>query len=341
MVKTILITGCAGFIGFHLSKRLLLNDYVIIGVDNLINYYDVHLKQARLNLLKEHDHFTFELASIEDKETLEKIFSQNDIDIVINLAAQAGVRYSLENPYAYIQSNVIGFMNILECCHQYQIEHLIYASSSSVYGANTSMPFSTNDNVDHPVSMYAATKRANELMAYTYSHLYDLPTTGLRFFTVYGPWGRPDMSYFKFVKAIVNGEPIQVFNSGHMKRDFTYIDDIVEGIVRLLEKKPQRIKIPTITSNAPYKLYNIGNNQPEKLMDFISVIEEKLGKKAIKEFLPMQAGDVPETYADTEDLEKAVGFKPKTTINEGLGKFIDWYNDYYKVENKMGNSKDP
>lgn len=330
--KTILITGCAGFIGFHLAKRLLLNNYVIIGVDNLNSYYDVNLKKARLKLLKEHENFSFELITIEDQEALEKIFFLNDIDIVINLAAQAGVRYSLENPDAYIQSNVIGFMNILKCCNHHQIEHLIYASSSSVYGANNKMPFSTNDNVDHPISLYAATKRVNELLAYTYSHLYDLPTTGLRFFTVYGPWGRPDMSYFKFTKAIMKGDPIQVYNSGNMKRDFTYIDDIVEGIVRLLGKKPERIQLPTISSNAPYKIYNIGNNQPVKLMEFISVFEEKIGKKAIKQFLPMQAGDVHETYADIEDLEKDIGFKPQTTINEGIGKFIDWYKEYYKLD---------
>lgn len=330
--KTILITGCAGFIGFHLAKRLLLNNYAIIGVDNLNSYYDVNLKKARLKLLKEHENFSFELITIEDKEALEKIFFLNDIDIVINLAAQAGVRYSLENPDAYIQSNVIGFMNILKCCNRHQIEHLIYASSSSVYGANNKMPFSTNDNVDHPISLYAATKRVNELLAYTYSHLYDLPTTGLRFFTVYGPWGRPDMSYFKFTKAIMKGDPIQVYNSGNMKRDFTYIDDIVEGIVRLLGKKPERIQLPTISSNAPYKIYNIGNNQPVKLMEFISVFEEKIGKKAIKQFLPMQAGDVHETYADIEDLEKDIGFKPQTTINEGIGKFIDWYKEYYKLD---------
>jgi UDP-glucuronate 4-epimerase len=330
--KTILITGCAGFIGFHLAKRLLLNNYAIIGVDNLNSYYDVNLKKARLKLLKEHENFSFELITIEDKEALEKIFFLNNIDIVINLAAQAGVRYSLENPDAYIQSNVIGFMNILKCCNHHQIEHLIYASSSSVYGANNKMPFSTNDNVDHPISLYAATKRVNELLAYTYSHLYDLPTTGLRFFTVYGPWGRPDMSYFKFTKAIMKGDPIQVYNSGNMKRDFTYIDDIVEGIVRLLGKKPERIQLPTISSNAPYKIYNIGNNQPVKLMEFISIFEEKIGKKAIKQFLPMQAGDVHETYADIEDLEKDIGFKPQTTINEGIGKFIDWYKEYYKLD---------
>nr|WP_263327392.1 NAD-dependent epimerase [Neobacillus sp. Marseille-Q6967] len=330
--KNILITGCAGFIGFHLSKRLLSTDYFIIGIDNLNSYYDVQLKQARLNLLKKHKNFSFELCSIDNKEAMEKLFSKYNIDIVINLAAQAGVRYSLENPYAYIQSNIIGFMNILECCRLHQIEHLIYASTSSVYGANKKIPFSTKDNVDHPVSLYAATKKANELMAHTYSHLYDLPTTGLRFFTVYGPWGRPDMSYFKFTKAILNGKPIQVFNSGNMMRDFTYIDDIVEGILRLIEKKPDRIQLPEVSSNAPCKIYNIGNNQPVELMHFISVLEEKIGKKAIKEFLPMQAGDVPATYADVEDLEKDIGFKPKTSIEEGLEKFVDWYKKYYEIK---------
>jgi len=331
-LKTILITGCAGFIGFHLSKQLLLNDYVVVGVDNLNSYYDVNLKQARLKQLKEYKNFTFELCSIEDKESMEKIFSQGQIDIVINLAAQAGVRYSLENPSAYIESNVVGFLNILECCRHNKIEHLIYASSSSVYGANTKLPFSTKDNVDYPVSLYAASKRANELMAHTYSHLYDLPTTGLRFFTVYGPWGRPDMSYFKFTNAIMKGEKIQVFNFGQMKRDFTYIDDIVEGIVRLMDKKPQQIQVPNISSSAPHKVYNIGNNRPEELMTFISVIEEKIGKKAKKEFLPMQPGDVHATFADVEDLEKEIGFKPRTSINEGIEKFVDWYKEYYKLE---------
>lgn len=333
--KKILITGCAGFIGFHLSKRLLQHDdYQIIGVDNLNSYYDVNLKNSRLQLLERHTNFFFKRASIEDKEEMENIFTTHDIHFVIHLAAQAGVRYSLENPHVYIQSNICGFMNILECCRQHQIEHLIFASSSSVYGANIKTPFSTGDNVDHPVSLYAATKRANELMAHTYSHLYDLPTTGLRFFTVYGPWGRPDMSYFKFTKAIFSGKPIQVFNSGNMKRDFTYIDDIVEGIVRLLDKKPERINLSTISSQARYKIYNIGNNQPVELMHFISVIEEKIGKKAIKEFLPMQAGDVLATYADVDELEKDIGFKPKTSIEEGISKFVDWYMDYYKIQRR-------
>jgi UDP-glucuronate 4-epimerase len=329
--KTILITGCAGFIGFHLAKRLLVNNYFIIGVDNINSYYDVDLKKARLQLLKEHENFSFVLASLEDREAIENVFAKNKIDIVINLAAQAGVRYSLENPYAYTQSNIVGFMNILECCRRHRIDHLLYASSSSVYGANGNVPFSLGDKVDHPVSLYAATKKANELMAFTYSHLYDLPTTGLRFFTVYGPWGRPDMSYFKFTKAILKGESIQVFNGGNMKRDFTYVDDIVEAIFILLDKKPERIQVPTILSHAPYKIYNLGNNQPVELMQFISVIEEKLGKRAIKEFLPMQAGDVTMTYADIAELEKDTGFKPTTSIKDGIGKFVDWYKDYYKL----------
>jgi UDP-glucuronate 4-epimerase len=318
--KSILITGCAGFIGFHFSERLLAMGYSIIGIDNINHYYDVQLKQARLERLKGHEHFIFEQISIEDKEALEGIFSKYQIECVVHLAAQAGVRYSLENPYAYIQSNVDGFLNLLECCRHAKIDHLIYASSSSVYGANKKIPFSTTDHVDQPVSLYAATKRANELMAYTYSHLYGLKTTGLRFFTVYGPWGRPDMSYFKFTKAIMNGDPIQVYNYGDMKRDFTYIDDIVEGMVRLLEHQ----------SADDYKIYNIGNNQPVDLMKFISILEERIGKKAIIEFLPMQPGDVPVTFADVDDLMKDVGFKPATSINEGLAIFVEWYKDYYK-----------
>ncbi|WP_243354928.1 NAD-dependent epimerase [Bacillus litorisediminis] len=327
--KTILITGCAGFIGYHLAQRLLLEDYFIIGIDQMNNYYDVRLKEERLNRLREHDHFLFERMSIEDREAMEKVFSKTKIDIVVHLAAQAGVRYSLENPHAYIDSNVVGFMNILECCRQHEIDHLLFASSSSVYGANKKIPFSTEDRVDHPVSLYAATKRANELMAHTYSHLYNLPTTGLRFFTVYGPLGRPDMSYFKFTKAILNGEPIQIYNYGNMKRDFTYIDDIVEGIIRLLDKKPIPIQSSALVSHAPYKIYNIGNHQPVELLKFISVIEEKIGIRAKKEFLPMQAGDVSVTYADVEDLMNDVGFKPKTSIEEGIGKFIDWYREFY------------
>lgn len=329
----ILITGCAGFIGFHLSKRLLLDGYPVVGIDNLNDYYDVNLKKSRLQLLKEHEEFSFVFTSIEDKDEIEKVFSEHDISIVINLAAQAGVRYSIENPHAYIQSNIVGFMNILEACRHHKIDHLLYASSSSVYGANTKIPFSVEDNVDYPISLYAATKKGNELMAHTYSHLYGLPTTGLRFFTVYGPWARPDMALFKFTDAIIKNEPIQIFNEGNMKRDFTYIDDIVEGIVRLISKKPDPLHSDHHTSHAPYKIYNIGNNQPVDLMHFISVLEEKLGRKAKKEFLSLQDGDVTETYADVTDLVQDVGFKPSTTIEEGIEKFVNWYKEYYAIAN--------
>ncbi len=334
----ILITGCAGFIGFHLTQRLLSDGYSVVGLDNLNDYYDVTLKQARLNLLKQKEKFTFVYASLEDQRAVEQVFSDEYIPTVINLAAQAGVRYSLKNPRAYIDANIVGFLNILEACRHHEVGHLIYASSSSVYGANTQMPFSVHHNVDHPVSLYAATKKSNELMAHTYSHLYGLPTTGLRFFTVYGPWGRPDMALFLFTKAILSGNPIKVFNYGKMKRDFTYIDDIVEGIVRLIDKKPE----PNTgwsghqpdpgTSYAPYRIYNIGNNRPVELLSFISILEENLGRAAIKEFLPIQAGDVPSTYADVDDLMRDVGFKPETTIEEGIRKFVVWYKDFYEVE---------
>lgn len=330
-MKKILITGCAGFIGFHVSNRLLSDGYSIVGIDNLNDYYDVNVKKARLELLKKYEEFTFILTSIEEKDGVERVFLEHDISMVIHLAAQAGVRYSLENPHAYIQSNVVGFMNILEACRHHEIEHLLYASSSSVYGANTKMPFSVEDSVDYPVSLYAATKKGNELMAHTYSHLYGIPVTGLRFFTVYGPWGRPDMALFKFTDAIVKDKPIQVFNNGNMKRDFTYIDDIVEGIVRLLFKKPDPIQSNDYLSQARYKVYNIGNNQPVDLIYFISILEEKLGKKAKKEFLPMQDGDVPETYADIADLIQAVGFKPSTTIDEGIERFVNWYDAFYGI----------
>lgn len=322
----ILITGCAGFIGFHLSKRLLQEGYSIVGIDNLNDYYDVELKHSRLNLLKDHENFTFIYGPLEDKELIDSTFSEHLPSKVVNLAAQAGVRYSIDNPHAYIQSNIVGFMNILEACRHHKISHLLYASSSSVYGSNEKMPFSVNDFVDTPISLYAATKKANELMAHTYSHLYGLKTTGLRFFTVYGPWGRPDMALFKFTKAILNGEPISVFNNGEMKRDFTYIDDIVEGIVRLIERKPA----PSDHSEqTPYKVYNIGNNQPVDLMHFITVLEDKLGKKAEKQLLPLQPGDVPATYADVDALMRDVDFKPATSVEEGIGKFVDWYKEYY------------
>lgn len=334
----ILLTGCAGFIGFHVAKRLLAEGCTVVGVDNLNDYYDVNLKKARLEQLKKFESFSFVLASLEDREAMEKVFCSYQPSIVINLAAQAGVRYSLTNPYAYIDSNIVGFINILEGCRRHGVEHLIYASSSSVYGANAKMPFSVHDSVDHPVSLYAATKRANELMAHTYSHLYRLPTTGLRFFTVYGPWGRPDMALFVFTRAILAGKPIKVFNYGRMKRDFTYIDDAVEGLVRLLDHKPQPdsnwdpADPDPASSAAPYSLYNIGNNQPVELNRFIAALEAALGREAQKEYLPLQAGDVPETYADIEDLFAAVGFRPTTTIEEGIAKFVAWYKEFYGVE---------
>lgn len=335
-MRNILVTGGAGFIGFNLSKRLLEGGDHVVGLDNLNDYYDVNLKKDRLSILEEYDDFKFVKASLEDKEAVDKVFKENRIDIVVNLAAQAGVRYSLKNPYAYIESNIMGFMNILEACRHNEVKHLVYASSSSVYGSNIDMPFSVHDNVDHPVSLYAATKKSNELMAHTYSHLYGIPTTGLRFFTVYGPWGRPDMALFLFTKAILNDEPIKVFNHGKMERDFTYIDDIIEGVVRVMDNPPKanedwdRLNPDPGTSYAPFKVYNIGNNKPVQLMEFIETIEKKLGKEAKKEFLPLQAGDVPKTYADVDDLINDVGFKPDTSIDEGVGKFVEWYKEYYK-----------
>ena len=332
---SILITGRSGFIGMHLSKKLLDQGHQIIGLDNLNDYYDVQLKKDRLEILNKYDNFTFYEADLADREAVEAIFDKEKIDVVINLAAQAGVRYSLENPHAYVDSNLVGFVNILESCRHHEIKHLIYASSSSVYGANVKMPFSTDDEVNHPVSLYAATKKSNELMAHTYSHLFNVPTTGLRFFTVYGPMGRPDMAYFSFTKKILAGETIQVFNNGEMMRDFTYIDDIVEGIERLIDQPPKANpdfdrENPTASgSYAPYKVYNIGNNQPVKLMDFIQTIEKHLGIEAKKEFLPMQPGDVKATYANIDDLTEATGFKPSTTIDQGIKKFVDWYMGYY------------
>lgn len=332
-----LITGVAGFIGFHFTKRLLKEGYTVTGIDNLNDYYDVTLKKARLSLLEGNPSFTFIKIDISDREAVKDLFAGVPFDYVIHLAAQAGVRYSLVNPYAYIESNISGFLNILEGCRSSKVKHLIFASSSSVYGANTKMPFSTHHNVDHPVSLYGATKKANELMAHTYAHLYGVPSTGLRFFTVYGPWGRPDMAYFLFTKAIVEGRPIDVFNYGKMKRDFTYIDDIIEGMIRVMEKIPEpnpqwNSEAPDpATSYAPYRLYNIGNNNPVELMRFIEIIEECLGKKAIKNLLPIQPGDVPATYADVDDLMKDVDFKPSTPIEEGIRQFVDWYKWYYKV----------
>jgi UDP-glucuronate 4-epimerase len=329
----ILVTGAAGFIGFHLSKRLLAENYHVIGVDNLNDYYDVRLKSERLKQLENNDKFTFYKVDLADAEGLNEIFESHSIPFVINLAAQAGVRYSLTHPHSYVHSNLVGFVNILEACRHYQVEHLLYASSSSVYGANTKTPFSTQDSVDHPVSIYAATKKANELMAHTYSHLFNMPTTGLRFFTVYGPWGRPDMAYYSFTKDIIKGNTIQVYNNGDMRRDFTYIDDIVEGIVKLLDYPPKpdsSRNIDPSTSHAPYKIYNIGNNSPVRLMDFINTLETIIGKKAQIELLPMQPGDVKETFADITDLQKAAGFSPATPLEIGLGHFVEWYKKYHQ-----------
>ncbi|OGU38948.1 MAG: capsular biosynthesis protein CpsI [Ignavibacteria bacterium RIFOXYB2_FULL_35_12] len=337
MQKKILVTGAAGFIGFHLSQKLCANNWDVFGLDNLNNYYDLSLKEDRLNLLLPQNNFKFFKIDLVEKESIKKLFEEEKFDYVVNLAAQAGVRYSLENPYAYVDSNLSGFLNILEGCRHNPVKHLVYASSSSVYGANTKMPFSVHDNVDHPVSLYAATKKANELMAHTYSNLYKIPTTGLRFFTVYGPWGRPDMALFIFTKKIAEGKPIDVYNNGKMKRDFTYIDDIVDGIFKLIPSIPEPNPNwngndpDSATSFAPYKLFNIGNNQPVELLRFIEVIEDKLGKKAIKNFMPIQPGDVPATYADVDDLINAVGFKPNTLIEDGVAKFVEWYKDYYKI----------
>jgi UDP-glucuronate 4-epimerase len=328
----ILVTGAAGFIGFHLSKRLLAEGYDVIGVDNLNDYYDIRLKKERLSQLEKNDKFTFYKVDLADQPSLNQIFENHSIPIVINLAAQAGVRYSISHPHSYVHSNLVGFVNILEACRHYQVEHLLYASSSSVYGANTKTPFSTQDSVDHPVSIYAATKKANELMAHTYSHLFTIPTTGLRFFTVYGPWGRPDMAYYSFTKDIIEGNTIQVFNNGDMLRDFTYIDDIVDGIVKLLDHPPvpdSNRSLDPSTSHAPYKIYNIGNNRPVRLMDFINTLENLIDKKANIEFLPMQPGDVKETYADITDLQEAAGFSPATPLEIGLGHFVDWYKKYH------------
>ncbi len=331
----ILVTGTAGFIGFHLAKRLMERGDEVVGLDNLNDYYDVNLKKARLKQLTVHKSFKEVNMSLEDKAGIEKLFAQEKFDKVVNLAAQAGVRYSLENPHAYIDSNINGFMNILEGCRHNDIQHLVYASSSSVYGANTSMPFSIHDNVDHPLSLYAATKKSNELMAHTYSHLYGMPTTGLRFFTVYGPWGRPDMAMFLFTKAILEGRPIDVFNHGKMLRDFTYVDDIVEGVIRTLDNtaKPNSEwsgdSPDPGTSKAPYKIYNIGNNNPVELMYLIETIENAIGIKAEKNMMPIQPGDVPATYADVDDLVNDVGFKPSTSIEEGVGKFVEWYKGFY------------
>ena len=333
----ILVTGAAGFIGMHTSERLLARGDEVIGVDNLNDYYDVRLKEARLARLQGKPGFRFHKLSVEDREGMAKLFADEKPQRVIHLAAQAGVRYSLVNPHAYIDANLQGFMNILEGCRHNSVEHLAYASSSSVYGGNTSMPFSEHDNIDHPVSLYAATKKANELMAHTYSHLFRLPTTGLRFFTVYGPWGRPDMALFLFTRAMLEGRAIDVFNNGQMVRDFTYIDDIVEGVIRVCDKPaaPSPVFDPSApdpgTSNAPYRVFNIGNSRPTPLMDYIRALEKSLGIEAKKNFLPMQPGDVPATNADTRELDAWVGFKPGTPVEEGVARFVDWYTRHHNV----------
>lgn len=332
----VLVTGAAGFIGSHLSQRLLARGDEVIGLDNLNDYYAVSLKEARLARLTGQPGFSFVKGGLEERQLLEQLFMQHRFDAVINLAAQAGVRYSLTNPHAYVDSNLVGFMNILEGCRHHGVKHLVYASSSSVYGANTAMPFSVHQNVDHPLSLYAATKKANELMAHTYSSLYGLPTTGLRFFTVYGPWGRPDMALFLFTKAILEGRPIDVFNYGKMRRDFTYVDDIVEGVIRVTDRTATASatwsgqKPDPGTSFAPWKVYNIGNNQPVELLQFIETLERCLGKTAQKNLLPLQAGDVPATFADVDDLMADTGFKPATPIEDGIAQFVAWYRAYYQ-----------
>jgi UDP-glucuronate 4-epimerase len=331
----VLVTGVAGFIGYHLAQRLLAEGIEVYGIDNLNDYYDVNLKKDRLAQLYSQAGFTFQFLDLADRDRLLELFQQQKFDYVVNLAAQAGVRYSLQNPFAYVDSNLAGFVNLLEGCRYGQVKHLVFASSSSVYGANTKVPFSVSDNVDRPISLYAATKKANELIAHVYSHLYNLPTTGLRFFTVYGPWGRPDMAYFKFVKAISSGKPIDVYNFGKMKRDFTYIDDAIERLIRVMHKPPQgnprSANSPdALISTALYKIYNIGNNNPVELMTFIEAIEKALGKTAQKNLLPIQPGDVPCTYADVNDLIEDVGFKPSTPIDQGIYYFVQWYRQYYK-----------
>ncbi len=323
----ILVTGAAGFIGFFLSMRLLSDGHEVVGIDNLNDYYDVSLKTDRLKQLEPFAGFTFITMDIADRPAMEQLFLNHRFDRVVHLAAQAGVRYSIQNPYAYGDSNLTGFLHVLEGCRRSRTAHLVYASSSSVYGCNKKIPFSTSDTVDHPVSFYAATKKANELMAHSYAHLYDIPVTGLRFFTVIGPWGRPDMAYFKFTKAILEGKPIDVYNHGKMKRDFTYIDDIVEGVVRVMDRIPQGTD--SGNDQAPYKIYNIGNNTPVELGDFIACIEKTLGKKAVKNMMPMQDGDVPATYADIDELMADVGFRPETSVAEGVERFVAWYTRYY------------
>jgi UDP-glucuronate 4-epimerase len=334
-MKNILVTGVAGFIGFHVTRRLLDNGFYVIGYDNVNNYYDTKLKEDRINILQKYPAFQFVRNDLCDNNILEQLFNENKFDTVIHLAAQAGVRYSLENPRVYINSNIVGFLNILECCRKYNTKHLIYASSSSVYGLNTKQPFSENDPVDHPASLYAATKKSNELMAHTYSHLFGLPTTGLRFFTVYGPWGRPDMAIFKFTKNILENKPIDVYNNGKMKRDFTYIDDVAEGIIRIIDHIPTNNQTDNLatpaTSKAPFRIYNIGNNNPVELLKLISVLESTLDRKAKLNMLPMQSGDVTETFADISRLNSKTGFTPTTNIETGIKQFVEWYKTYYRI----------
>ncbi len=335
--ETILVTGAAGFIGFHVAQRLLSAGRQVVGLDSVNDYYDPALKEARLDILKSQPKFTFVKSDLVDREATRALFAKYRFPAVIHLAAQAGVRYSLENPHAYTDANIEGFLNVLEGCRHHGCGHLLFASSSSVYGANTKLPFSVRDNVDHPISLYAASKKANELMAHAYSHLYRIPATGLRFFTVYGPWGRPDMAMFIFAKAILEGKPIRLFNHGNMRRDFTYVDDIVEAMVRLIGRPPQgNLKWSgadpdPASSAAPWKIYNIGNNRPEELMHVVALLEKEFGRPAIKEMLPMQPGDVPATYADIEDLERDVGFKPSTTIEDGIARFSKWFREYHKA----------
>lgn len=336
----ILVTGAAGFIGFHVSRRLLERGDEVVGIDNMNSYYDPGLKEARLEMIRDYENFRFIRLDLADREGMEDLFAVEKFNRVVNMAAQAGVRYSIDNPHSYIDSNILGFMNLLEGCRHNHVEHLVYASSSSIYGANETMPFSVHDNVDHPLSLYAATKKSNELMAHTYSHLYGIPATGLRFFTVYGPWGRPDMALFLFTRAILEDNPIKVFNYGKHKRDFTYIDDITEGVIRTLD----HVAAPNPdwsgldpdpgSSRAPWRVYNIGNSRPVELMDYISELEKALGKTAEKEFLPLQPGDVPDTYADVEQLKQDVDYQPQTAIAEGVGKFVDWYREYYGIGDK-------
>ena len=333
-----LVTGAAGFIGFHVCRKLAERGDEVVGIDNLNSYYDPALKKARLDILLELENFRFIRLDLADREGMEELFAVEKFNRVVNMAAQAGVRYSLENPHSYVDSNILGFMHILEGCRQHHVEHLVYASSSSVYGANETMPFSVQDNVDHPLSVYAATKKSNELMAHTYSHLYGIPSTGLRFFTVYGPWGRPDMALFLFTRAILEGKPIKVFNYGKHRRDFTYIDDITEGVIRTLDhvavSNPEwsgLVPDPG-SSRAPWRVYNIGNSEAVELMDYIAALEKALGRTAEKEFLPLQPGDVPDTYADVSRLVQDVNYRPQTPVEEGIGKFVEWYREYYGVE---------